>query len=125
MPKLEDWSGSVGESDELVTVEDSPELKRLRAVMSEHVGVIRDRAGLKTAIREIVALERKNARVRFSNIATTAKMIAVGAYLREESRGGHYRSDFTATEAAWQHRTFLTLDKVSEIAAEIAEEVPA
>lgn len=125
MPKLEDWSGSVGESDDLVTVEDSPELKRLRAVMSEHVGVIRDREGLRTAIREIVALERKNARVRFSNIATTAKMIAVGAYLREESRGGHYRSDFTATEAAWQHRTFLTLDKVSEIAAEIAEEVPA
>jgi len=125
MPKLEDWSGSIGENDELVTIEDSPELKRLRQVMSEHVGVIRDRDGLRTAIREIVALERRNSRIRFSNIATTAKMIAVGALLREESRGGHYRSDFPEPREDWRHRTYLTLDRVSAIAAELAERAPA
>src|SRR5690606_40785220 len=56
----------------IFTIEDSPALKRLRRVMSDHVGVIRSREGLKTAIREIAALERENSRMRFHNIVTTA-----------------------------------------------------
>jgi len=93
----------------------------LRQVMSAHVGVIRDRAGLEMAISEIAALERANRRIRFSNIVTTAKMIAVGAYLRTESRGGHFRSDHPAPVDAFKHRTFLTLADADKVVAEIAE----
>jgi len=124
-PKTNDWGQNAGESDDLVTVEDSAALKRLRRVMSDCVGVIREREGLKTAIREIAALERGNSRMRFHNIVTTAKLIAVGAYLREESRGGHFRSDFPEQKAAWKHRTFLTLADAEKVVAEVAETAAA
>lgn len=124
-PKLANWGDPVDESDDVVTAEDSPELKRLRRIMSEQVGVIRERAGLQAAIREIAALERANSRIRFSNISVTAKMIAVAALKREESRGGHFRSDFPEPHEPWKHRTYLTLAEADEAVREIGERAPA
>jgi L-aspartate oxidase len=117
---LYEWAKTAGENDDLVTVEDSPELSRLRGLMSAHAGVIRDEAGLKLLIRELVGLERKRPRVRFSNIVGTAKLIAVGAYLRTESRGAHMRADHPTAQEALRHRTYLTLKDANRIAAELA-----
>ena len=117
---LYEWPKDAGENDELVTLEDSAELKALRRGMSAHAGVIRDAEGLKDLIREIVRLEGINKRVRFSNMATAAKLIATAALKREESRGGHYRSDFPEPVEALRHRTFMTLKDAERIAAEIA-----
>jgi L-aspartate oxidase len=124
-PKLAHGGDPVDENDARVTAEDSPELKRLRRIMSGHVGVVRERAGLEQAIREIAELERKNGRVRFLNITAAAKMIAVGALKRTESRGSHFRSDFAKPMDAWKHRTFLKLSEVERTAAEISETAPA
>jgi L-aspartate oxidase len=117
---LYEWPQTAGENDDLVTVEDSPELKDLRALMSRHAGVIREEAGLKMLIRELVELERKRPRVRFSNIVSTAKLIAVGAYLRTESRGAHMRADHPGPQEALRQRTYLTLKDANRIAAELA-----
>ncbi len=117
---LYEWPQTAGENDDLVTVEDSPELKDLRALMSRHAGVIREEAGLKLLIRELVELERKRPRVRFSNIVSTAKLIAVGAYLRTESRGAHMRADHPGPQEALRQRTYLTLKDANRIAAELA-----
>jgi L-aspartate oxidase len=117
---LYEWGQTAGENDDLVTVEDSPELSTLRGLMSAHAGVIRDTAGLKLLIGELVGLERKRPRVRFSNIVATAKLIAVGAYLRTESRGAHMRADHPAPIEALRHRTYLTLKDANRIAAELA-----
>lgn len=117
---LYEWPQTAGENDDLVTVEDSPELKDLRALMSRHAGVIREEAGLKMLIRELVELERKRPRVRFSNIVSTAKLIAVGAYLRTESRGAHMRADHPGLQEALRQRTYLTLKDANRIAAELA-----
>ncbi len=117
---LYEWPKTAGENDDLVTIEDSPELKDLRGLMSRHAGVIRDQDGLKLLIRELVGLERKRARVRFSNIVATAKLIAVGAYLRTESRGAHMRADHPTPEEALRRRTYLTLKEADRIAAELA-----
>ncbi|MBA4797273.1 MAG: L-aspartate oxidase [Rhizobiales bacterium] len=117
---LYEWPQTAGENDDLVTVEDSPELKDLRALMSRHAGVIREEAGLKMLIRELVELERKRPRVRFSNIVSTAKLIAVGAYLRTESRGAHMRADHHNPQDALRQRTYLTLKDANRIAAELA-----
>ena len=87
--------------------------------MSAHAGVIRNEEGLKTLIRDVVRLERERPRIRFSNIAATAKLIAVGALQRLESRGAQTRSDFPATDPAWQRRTYLTLREADRIAVEI------
>ena len=45
-------------------------------------------------------------------------MMAIAALKREESRGGHFRSDFPKEKPEWQHRTFIDLVKAE---AEIAE----
>jgi L-aspartate oxidase len=113
------WGENAGESDDLVTLEDSPELTVLRGLMTNHAGVIRNREGLEILIREIARLDRNNTRVRFANICATAKLIAVGAWQRQESRGGHYREDFPVPQAPWKHRTYLTLEQADAVVNEI------
>ncbi len=116
---LYEWPKTAGENDDLVTIEDSRQLKTLRQLMSAHAGVIRDAEGLKTLIREIARLERENSRVRFSNMAAVAKLIAVGALQRTESRGAHMRSDFPQISDTQRHRTYMTLKDADRIVAEI------
>ncbi|WP_377287949.1 L-aspartate oxidase [Rhizobium sp. SG2393] len=123
--KLVGWGNTEGESDDPVTLADSPQLKALRRLMTDHVGVVRNREGLAHAIRRIAELERENTRLRFTNIVTTAKLITAGAWVRTESRGGHYRSDYPASDPALRHRTYLTLDEADGIIAELAETAAA
>ena len=87
--------------------------------------VSRNRDGLRKAIQAIAELEADNTSVRFSNALTTAKLMAVAALLREESRGGHRREDFPDARTELQKRTFLTLEKANRIIAEITETVKA
>jgi L-aspartate oxidase len=120
-PKRNDWGGSVDGSDDVVTEEDSPPMKRLRRLMGRCAGVIRDEAGLRHAARTIVEMEHANTKIRFSNMLTTAKLVVAGALQRTESRGGHYRSDFPKAKPEWQRRTFLSLTEADEVLRESAE----
>ena len=90
----------------------------LRRTMSTKVGVIRDRSGLAGALAIIARLEERARAPRFRNMLTAAKLVAVAALARTESRGGHYRSDFPDSDPAWQHRTFMTLADAARIAAD-------
>ncbi|PLU69407.1 L-aspartate oxidase [Sinorhizobium medicae] len=124
-PKLTSWGDNAGENDDPVTVEDSPPFKLLRQLMSDCVGVVRTRESLTRAIQGITRLERANKRLRFANIATTAKLIAVAALQRTESRGGHFRADCPGERPDWQRRTYLTLAQAERLAVEVAESEPA
>jgi L-aspartate oxidase len=85
--------------------------------MSSRVGVIRDRDGMRHALTEIAAIERKWSHVpQLRNMATAALLVTAAALQREESRGGHYRSDFPKTDPKQAKRTFLTLDGARRIA---------
>jgi L-aspartate oxidase len=119
-PKLNPWPEIETQSDDVVTEADSPELTRLRELMSAEVGVLRDEDGLRRAIAEIGDLERRNRNVRFQNMVATAKLIAVGALRRRESRGGHFRTDFSETSEAFHRRTFLNLDEANRFAASLS-----
>jgi L-aspartate oxidase len=104
---------------------DAPASAELRRLMSDHVGVIRNRTGLVGALRRISAMQAAGSSPRFANTLAAAKLIAAAALQREESRGGHFRDDFPGERADWRHRTFLTLadaDRIAEgaIATEIA-----
>ena len=101
---------------------DKDKLGELRAIMARWVGVSRNAEGLKNAIQAIIKLEKENHSVRFSNGLTTAKLIAVSALMREESRGGHRRSDFPDSKAEYAKRTFITLDAANNVAADILED---
>ena len=64
----------------------------VREIMWQHVGVLRDHAGLRTAIETLRTLAFGNHSV--ADPALVGLIMATAALLREESRGGHRRTDF-------------------------------
>lgn len=100
-----------------------PLMPRLRKIMSQYVGVSRNGDGLRTAIAMIVELEQENKSARFRNALTTAKLVSVCALLREESRGGHQRTDFPQKMDAFKKRSFITLAEANLFADKLLEKV--
>ncbi|MEQ1698421.1 MAG: L-aspartate oxidase [Hyphomicrobiaceae bacterium] len=83
-------------------------LLRLRATMSENVGVIREAEGLAMALAVIGDIEAKAGRdVVLANMALAARLIASGALARHESRGGHWRADYPFADPALAQRSFV------------------
>ncbi|HLG82259.1 MAG TPA: L-aspartate oxidase [Bradyrhizobium sp.] len=92
----------------------------LRKLMTSHVGVIRDGEHLADAVRTFAAIERDSGTSALRNMATTALLVAAGAFSRRESRGAHFRSDYP-TESALAHRTVITLVEAREIADRLSD----
>lgn len=77
---------------------DADAVLALRQTMTSLVGVVREEAGLKEALRKIDTLETAHSdNPSFMNMCATATLITVCALLRKESRGAHERSDFPNT----------------------------
>ncbi len=104
---------------------DSPEsldAERIQEVMWRHAGLFRDRDGLASALRQLEpAWAADIARLREgrpqgtkgwrrTSILTVSVLIARAALRREESRGGHYRTDFPKRDDIhWKRRLSETL----------------
>jgi succinate dehydrogenase / fumarate reductase flavoprotein subunit len=89
----------------------------LQAAMQELVGIIRTAAEMERALGEIEKLKERATRLSveghrqynpgwhlaldLANLLIVAECIARAALERQESRGGHTRDDFPATEPAW------------------------
>jgi L-aspartate oxidase len=73
----------------------APDPSAVRPMMSQSLGVLRDRNAIKRLICSLAPIA--NSHGAASDPALVGLMIAVAAYRREESRGGHYRSDFPDT----------------------------
>jgi len=95
-------------------------VSELRAIMTRHVGVVRDGHGLATALAAIGCIERPTQSPSLRNMATAALLIAAAAFARRESRGAHERSDYPRTDPAQARRTFLTLTDARRFAADAA-----
>ncbi|MDZ7600333.1 MAG: FAD-binding protein, partial [Hoeflea sp.] len=117
----EGWQDGSVTSTEYLIEKDHPNMALLRQVMSANFGVLRDGDGMRPALRTILRLARDSHSMRFDNVVTTAKLIAVCALNRTESRGGHFRTDFPAEDAAWKRRTLLTLDQAHAIIPDLME----
>ncbi|MBL6761242.1 MAG: FAD-binding protein, partial [PS1 clade bacterium] len=73
----------------------APAVNRLRQLMTRHVGVLRNAAGLTHTLHELERLQRAaGGMAPFANMVLAAQFITMAALTREESRGGHARSDF-------------------------------
>jgi L-aspartate oxidase len=94
---------------------------RLRAMMTSHVGVIRDGEHLTEAVWTFAGLERDTGNIALRNMATSALLVAASAWARRESRGAQYRIDYPAERPELRHRTMTTLAAAREIAASLAE----
>lgn len=82
--------------------------------MTDHVGVVRDAAGLSGVLALIDRLEAENGPAA---PLIAARLIVQAALDRRESRGGHYRSDYPET-AAEARRTRVRLTQPEMLAAE-------
>ena len=102
---------------------------RLAASMTANAGVLRDRASLERAARDMADLEaeasgfdhREPGAWEVRNLLAVAASLVGAASAREESRGTHARLDFPRTEAGMLGRFFLTGGDVSfvPLAAEV------
>ncbi len=96
----------------------SPQLlQKLRRTMADHVGVIRNAESLSTAMAFIEEAGQNCDDPSFKNALAAAKVIVASAQLREESRGGHYRSDYPEPRPAFCERRRISLREADEVAA--------
>ena len=82
---------------------------RVRDVLWDSVGIVRDGPGLEGAIAELAALSEvvepsdgDGLPSALANAVLVARFIAVSALARQESRGAHFRSDHPKTRSEWR-----------------------
>lgn len=104
--------------------------ERVRSIMWEDVGISRDADGLRRAIASLDAIgagDEPSADfgvAQLRNMVTAARLIASGALIREESRGGHYRSDFPERDDAHWRRHIIFTRAGHQIREQVAAERP-
>jgi L-aspartate oxidase len=94
-----------------------PSVEDIQDLMWRHVGLFRDRGGLSEALSVLEPAWRADDEAlreggphdvdawRRTSILTVGLLIARAALRREESRGGHYRTDFPARDDIhWKRR---------------------
>lgn len=86
-------------------------LRRIRQIMTEDVGVVRNADGLKRALIKLKDMSREAATndTMVKNMVLTARFITTSALMRKESRGAHFRSDYPNPKPQLAHRTFINL----------------
>jgi succinate dehydrogenase / fumarate reductase flavoprotein subunit len=107
-------------------------LDDLRKTMDEYVGIFRTKGELETGLEKIVAIRERYKSVRVSSSALhmnyeligalelesmidVAHATTLGAFLREESRGAHFRRDFTKrNDQDWLKHTLVAKDGSGE-----------
>ena len=89
--------------------------KRVKRVMWERVGILRDKESLKRALKEFEQISQSNLSVSSRNFVTLAKLVAAGALWREESRGGHFRTDYPERNEKFRAHSIQKFD--AEISA--------
>ncbi|TMV94174.1 L-aspartate oxidase [Thioclava sp. BHET1] len=121
--------GEIAQADEVIPIYPDGDIAvnetlmtRLRHAMTDGVGVVRDAAGLKAALRVIDEVEGQARTETMRNMTATATLIAAAALRREESRGGHFRSDFPESDPKQAQRTRMTLADAMEIRTRALEE---
>jgi succinate dehydrogenase / fumarate reductase flavoprotein subunit len=103
-------------------------LDRLKNIMSDRVGIFRNKKELADALQEI-AMTRDDYKeayisgdclrysqelvniIEFASMLDLAEVIALGGYNREETRGSHFRTDFPArNDKDWLKHTVVCLE---------------
>ncbi|WP_419902667.1 L-aspartate oxidase [Kiloniella sp.] len=97
VPLIDDHSGAISE---------------LQTLNYRYIGLCRNKQGLETLLCHLDDLEKKypEPSARLRNLMTVSRLVAVSALARQESRGGHYRSDYPEAQDEYKSHTRLTLE---------------
>ncbi len=95
---------------------------RVQELMWQKVGLIRRGEDLLAALDELIHLSNQAINIRTRNFATLAKLITQAALWREESRGGHYRTDFAnRDDEKWRVHSAQQIDRQIQALNQISE----
>ena len=119
--RLLPWNDDTFTHQDEGLIEDSDAMARLRQTMSAEFGVVRNPQGMLNGLKAILELEADNTYQRFENSLITAKMIAVSALMRKESRGGHFRTDLPDENPTMAQRSFLSLKEANRLAQQLTK----
>lgn len=88
--------------------------EELQSLMQEHVGPVRTAAGLETALKRFEDwgwIRGKEAgtpdAMELRDMIDVAELITEAALMRNESRGGHYRSDYPVSRQRWKKHIII------------------
>ena len=93
----------------------------LQDLLWEHAGLLRDEASLEAGLDALEDVRRRAADMDVGPVTsrsfefaidvgfmlTAAEAVLRGALVRTESRGAHYRTDFTETDPEWQRNVYF------------------
>ncbi|MGO2741189.1 MAG: L-aspartate oxidase, partial [Cellulosimicrobium funkei] len=94
---------------------------RIQSIASAGPGVLRDGDGLAADAARLAAVrtdaheasdvvaQPQAAEWETTNVHQVATALTAAAALRTESRGGHFRTDFPASDPAWERRVLVSL----------------
>ena len=112
------------DEDNITEELDIPSMKKqLQDIMWNYVGIFRDENSLATALKKLNDLKSKFPRTskcisreeyEFRDMLIVASLIANSALTRKESRGAHYRTDYTQTNEECVHSIITKEDKVPD-----------
>lgn len=99
----------------LTTVEKLPTIQQIKNMVMNTIGIVRNKKDLEKAIQyfepylQLTPLQIGYTKesITILNMITTAWLIASSALKREESRGGHFRSDFMKTKKEWNQKEIV------------------
>jgi len=105
--------------------------QELQRVMQDNVGIVRSDADLRHAIAEIARLREKAGQVKVTgniqfnpgwhlamdlwNMLDISECVALAALTRTESRGGHSREDFPASDPVWGKKNNILRSKDGQL----------
>jgi L-aspartate oxidase len=81
----------------------------VRRTMWDHAAIDRSERGLRACLEDLTSIESRlpQGATEELNLVQSARLIAQAALMREESRGGHYRSDFPRPKRSWAGKHIL------------------
>jgi L-aspartate oxidase len=99
--------------------------KRVKRIMWERVGILRDRESLQRALTEFGQIASSQLSTSSRSFVTLATLFATAALWREESRGGHFRTDFPEQDEKWRFHSVQRLNSEIRSAATMDHSVPS
>jgi L-aspartate oxidase len=97
----------------------APERDTVRTVLTQEVGIVRSGEGLERAVGLLRTMSpaqgRSRKEIEFNSLLMAGRLAACCALLRQESRGGHYRSDYPQKDdQRWKKRVLTRYDLSSK-----------